>query len=192
MKVLVACEYSARVRDAFLAKGHDAWSCDLLETEGDPGRHIVGDVMPLLGQGWDLLIAHPPCTYLTRAGSRWWNDPERKIEQQRALDFVRALLSCSIPRKCIENPPGAIGTKIRKADQYIQPWEHGEPEKKMTGLWLENLPLLVPSNDVRAYMLTLPEKLQSKCHYAAPGPDRWKERSRTYIGIAQAMANQWG
>jgi hypothetical protein len=190
LKVLVACEYSGRVRDAFQLAGHDAWSCDLLESESCNQNHIVGDVLEIINEGWDLMIAHPPCTMLTRAGARWW--PGREDEQEEALNFVRALMDSPVPMWALENPPGAIGTRIRKADQYIQPWEHGHTEKKMTGLWLKGLPLLEPSNNVYDEMIRLPKKEQNKCHYAAPGKDRWKERSRTYEGIAKAMADQWG
>ena len=185
----MACEYSGIVRDAFITMGHDAMSCDLLPTE-QPGPHYQGDVFDVLGEGWDLMIAHPPCTYLTRAGARWWS--ERKAEQAAALEFVRRLLVAPIKHIALENPPGAIGTRIRKANQYIHPWQYGHTENKMTGLWLVNLPSLRPTFDVRNQMLALPKKEQNKCHYAAPGPDRWKERSRTYPGIAQAMAEQWG
>jgi hypothetical protein len=136
------------------------------------------------------MIAHPPCTYLTRAGARWW--PGRQQEQAEALEFVRVLLSAPIPRIALENPPGRIGTAIRPADQYVQPWQFGHPETKGTGLWLVGLPHLVPTKDVHAEMLTLPMKDRSRVHYMAPGPDRWKLRSTTYAGIAEAMAEQWG
>lgn len=189
LKVLVACEYSGRVRDAFIRAGHDAMSCDLLPTDA-PGPHYQGDVRDIIGQGFDLMVAHPPCTYLTRAGSRWWKD--RMTEQQEALEFVRFLLAADIPQIALENPPGAIGTNIRPADQYIQPWEFGHPETKMTGLWLKGLPPLVATNNVKQAMLTLPMKERSRIHYAAPGPDRWKVRSTTMQGIADAMAAQWG
>lgn len=189
MNVLVACEYSGRVRDAFTAKGHFAMSCDILETEA-PGEHYQGDIRDVLYAGWDLMVCHPPCTYLTRAGARWW--PERKVEQAEALDFVRLLLGCGIPKICLENPPGAIGSQIRPADQYIQPWEHGDMEQKMTGLWLVGLDKLTPSRVVKEEMLALPRKERERCHFLAPGPNRWKERSRTYPGIARAMAEQWG
>lgn len=190
MKVLVACEYSGRVREAFRRRGHEAWSCDLLESEDASPFHIQGDVSKLLGEGWDLMVSHPPCTYLTRAGARWWSD--RKHLQEEALQFARLLLGADIPRIALENPPGAIGTRIRPADQYIQPWEFGHPENKMTGLWLKGLPRLAPTKDVKAEMLALPAKERNRIHYAAPGPNRWKERSRTYEGIAEAMADQWG
>lgn len=190
MRVLVACEYSGRVREAFRRRGHDAWSCDLLESEDGSPFHVQGDVTPLLGQGWDLMVCHPPCTYLTRAGARWW--AERKQEQEEALAFVQLLLNAPIPRIALENPPGAIGTRIRPADQYVHPWEFGHPETKTTGLWLKGLPTLKPTKDVKVEMLALPMKERSRIHYAAPGPNRWKERSRTYEGIAEAMAEQWG
>lgn len=169
------------VRDAFLERGHDATSCDLLPTER-PGPHIRGDVLSVLHWGWDLMIAHPPCRYLARSGARWWKGRER--EQEEALAFVRQLLAAPISRIALENPPGRIGTAIRPADQYIQPWEHGHGETKMTGLWLKNLPLLRPTEVVGGRA--------PRTHYAAPGPDRWKERSRTLPGIARAMAAQWG
>lgn len=190
MRVLVACEYSGRVRDAFRAKGHDAWSCDLLPSESSQSYHVEGDVRNELYRGWDLMVAHPPCTYLTRAGARWWKG--REGEQQEALDFVQLLMDAPIPFIAIENPPGAIGTRIRPADQYVQPWMFGHPETKSTGLWLKGLPKLKPTNDVQQEMLALPMKLRSRVHYAAPGPDRWKERSTTLQGIAEAMAQQWG
>lgn len=190
MRVLVACEYSGRVREAFRRRGHDAWSCDLLESEDGSPFHVQGDVTPLLGQGWDLMVCHPPCTYLTGAGARWW--AERKQEQEEALAFVQLLLNAPIPRIALENPPGAIGTRIRPADQYVHPWEFGHPETKTTGLWLKGLPTLKPTKDVKVEMLALPMKERSRIHYAAPGPNRWKERSRTYEGIAEAMAEQWG
>lgn len=190
MKILIACEYSGRVRDAFRALGHDAWSCDILPSDNDQSYHIQGDVRKELHRGWDLMVAHPPCTYLTRAGARWWKG--REAEQQEALDFVQLLMDAPIPFIAIENPPGAIGTRIRPADQYIQPWMHGHPETKSTGLWLKGLPLLKPTKDVKQEMLALPMKERSRVHYAAPGPDRWKERSTTLPGIAAAMAEQWG
>jgi len=181
MRVLVACEFSGIVRDAFLKGGHDAWSCDLLETES-PGPHIQGDVLEFLGEAWDLMIAHPPCRYLASCGARWWVGREQ--EQRKALAFVRLLLRAPIPRIALENPPGKIGTAIRKADQYIQPWQFGHGEVKKTGLWLKNLPLLQPTRIVSGR--------EPRVHRASPGPDRWKVRSRFYPGIAQAMAEQWG
>ena len=188
-RVLVACEYSGRVRDAFAGRGHDAWSCDLLPSEA-PGQHYQGDVRDMLAQHWDLMIAHPPCTYLTNAGARWWSS--RQQEQADALDFVRLLLNAPVDRIALENPPGKIGTAIRKADQYIHPWEHGHMETKTTGLWLKNLPHLEPTHVVRAEMEKLPPAEKHRVHWMSPGVDRWKERSRTYPGIATAMAFQWG
>ena len=181
MRVLVACEFSGIVRDAFLASGHDAWSCDLLPTE-TPGPHKQGNVLLELDKGWDLMIAHPPCRYLACSGARWWKG--REAEQLDALDFVRQLLDAPIPRIALENPPGKIGTAIRPADQYIQPWQFGHGEVKMTGLWLKGLPRLQPTEVV--------DGREPRVHYEAPGPDRWKNRSRTLPGIAAAMADQWG
>jgi hypothetical protein len=182
MRILVACEYSGRVRDAFRKRGHDAWSCDLLECEADPQWHHQGPVEELLHEGWDLMVAHPPCTHLAVSGSRHFHRKQR--EQRDALNFVRLLMSAPIPRWCIENPVSVISSAIRPPDQIIQPWEHGHGETKATCFWLQNLPRLVPSNCV--------EGREPKVHLMSPGPDRWKERSRTYQGVADAMAYQWG
>jgi len=190
MRVLVACEYSGRVRDAFLALGHDAWSCDLLESESadtddKASRHLLGPVEQFLGDGWDLMIAHPPCTYLAVAGAKWnYANPHRLQKQHEAIRFVQLLMDAPIPRIAIENPISVISTIIRKPDQIIQPWQHGHPETKATCLWLKNLPKLVPTDIV--------EGREAKVHRMAPGPNRWKDRSRTYQGIANAMAAQWG
>ena len=181
MRVLVACEFSGRVRDAFIKRGHHAVSCDLLPSE-TPGPHKIGDVLHLLHWGWDLLIAHPPCRFLAVSGARWFS--ERQEEQADALEFVRQLMDAPIDRIAIENPVSVISSKIRKPDQYIQPWEHGHPETKKTGLWLKGLPLLKPSKVV--------EGREPVVHRMPPGPERWKHRSRTYKGIAAAMAEQWG
>ena len=181
MRVLVACEYSGVVRDAFTALGHDAWSCDLLPTER-LGNHIAGDVLQHLHRGWDLMIAHPPCTHLAVSGARWFKN--KRQEQTDALDFVRRLLDAPIPRVALENPVSIISSRIRKPDQIIQPWQFGHGETKATCLWLKNLPKLVPTNIV--------EGREARVHKMSPGPDRWKERSRTYQGIADAMAQQWG
>lgn len=180
MKVLVGCEYSGVVRDAFIARGHDAISCDLLPTEA-PGPHYQGDVRDILNEGWDLMIAHPTCTYLARSGARWW--PGREQEQAAAIAFVRSLMAASIPRIAIENPIGALSSAIRPPDQIIQPWQFGHGETKATCLWLKNLPLLVPTHVVTGR--------EARIHRMAPGPERGKERSRTYRGIAEAMAEQW-
>ena len=181
MRVLVACEFSGAVREAFRARGHDAWSCDLLETE-IPGQHIVGDVLGVIGDGWDLMIAHPPCTHLAVSGARWWKDKGQ--EQADALEFVRALMAAPIDRIALENPISKISSAIRKPDQIVQPWEFGHGETKATCLWLKGLPKLQPTDVV--------EGREPKVHHMAPGPNRWRERSRTYAGIAKAMAQQWG
>ena len=183
MKVLVACEYSGVVRDAFNRAGHYAMSCDLLPTESlNSGDHYQGSVLDVLDHGWDLMIAHPPCTHLAVSGARWFKD--KQAEQSEALDFVRALLDAPIPRIALENPISIISSRIRKPDQIIQPWQFGHGETKATCLWLKNLPLLVPTDIV--------EGREARVHRMPPGPDRWKERSRTFAGIAAAMAAQWG
>jgi len=169
------------VRDAFTQCGHDAVSCDLLDTE-IPGKHIIDNVANILNGGWDMMIAHPPCTYLAVSGARWFK--YRKQEQLDALDFVRMLMGTDIPKICVENPISVISTQIRKPDQIIQPWMFGHGETKSTCLWLKNLPLLEPTNVVS-------ERVH-RIHNEPPGKNRWKNRSRTYIGIADAMAQQWG
>ncbi len=179
-RILIACEYSGRVRDAFRAHDHNAMSCDLLPTEV-PGPHYQGDVRDIINDGWDMMIAHPPCTHLAVSGARWFKD--KLAEQQDALDFVRMLLDAPIPCIALENPISIISSRIRKPDQIIQPWQFGHGETKATCLWLKNLPLLKPSNIV--------EGREAKVHRMPPGPDRWKDRSRTYEGIARAMAAQW-
>ena len=181
MKVLIACEYSGRVRDAFIAQGHDAISCDLLPTD-NPGPHYQGDVTAILNNGFDLMIAHPPCTHLAVSGSRHFHRKQK--EQKEALDFVRLLMDAPIDRWCIENPVSVISSAIRPSDQIIQPWEHGHGEVKSTCFWLKNLPKLKPSNCV--------EGREPKVHMMPPGPDRWKLRSTTYEGVALAMGQQWG
>lgn len=181
MRVLIACEFSGIVREAFRKKGHDAWSCDLLDTE-IPGQHIKDDVLKHLDEGWDLMIAHPPCTHLAVSGARWFKNKQE--EQEESLEFVRKLMNYPIDRICIENPISVISTKIRKPDQIIQPWQFGHGETKTTCLWLKNLPLLKPRNIV--------DGRDHRIHKLPPSPDRWKERSRTYQGIADAMAVQWG
>lgn len=183
MRVLVACEYSGVVRDAFRARGHNAWSCDLLPSEADPTFHIEGDVLPLLDGGWDLLVAHPPCTDLAVSGARWFPEKRADGRQQRSLAFVRALLDAPIPRIALENPVSIISSVIRKPDQVIQPWQFGHGETKATCLWLKGLPPLVPTDVVAGR--------EQRVHMMPPGPDRWKERSRTFPGIAAAMADQW-
>lgn len=182
MNVLVACEFSGIVRDAFRSRGHDAWSCDLLPCEGDPRWHEQADAIDFANQGmWDLMIAHPPCTHLAVSGARWFKD---KIEEQKqALDFVRQLLKSPITQIALENPISIISSKIRKPDQIIQPWMFGHGETKATCLWLKGLPLLKPTNIVNGR--------EARVHNESPGPDRWKNRSRTLQGIADAMADQW-
>lgn len=183
MRVLVACEFSGIVREAFRKKGHDAWSCDLLPTEDGSEFHFQSDIKNiLLLTGWDLMIAHPPCTHLAVSGARWFKD--KLSEQTEALDFVKMLLDSRIEKVALENPISIISSRIRKPDQIIQPWMFGHGEIKATCLWLKNLPKLEPTNIVEGRM--------PRVHYASPGPDRWKERSRTLQGIADAMAAQWG
>lgn len=194
LRVLVACEFSGTVRDAFTALGHDATSCDLLPTE-TPGQHYQGDVFNIIDQGWDLLIGHPPCTYLTNSGVRWLHsDPQRWQHLIDGAVFFRRLLEAPIPRVAIENPiMHRYATKIvgRKHDQLIQPWMFGHPEQKGTGLWLRGLPPLIGTEDVRAVMDHLPERERSRIHYMPQTKDRSKLRSVTYAGIAAAMAAQW-
>jgi hypothetical protein len=196
MRVLVACEFSAVVRDAFRAAGHDAWSCDLLPTEGDPAFHVVRDALDVARRpGWDLVIAHPPCTYLTKAGVRWLHTKEGRWDQMReAATFFRAFLELDVPRLAVENPVmHRYATEIIgcKQNQVVQPWMFGHLESKGTGLWLRGLPRLVPTQDVRAATMALTAKERDRIHWAAPGPDRWKERSRSLPGIANAMVMQW-
>jgi hypothetical protein len=181
MRALIACEFSGIVRDALEAVGVDAMSCDILLTERQ-GKHYRGDVRDILNDGFDLMIAHPPCTYLAVSGARWFRN--RKAEQEEALEFVRLLMAAPIPKICIENPISIISTRIRKPDQIIQPWMFGHGETKATCLWLKELPKLQPTNIVSGRI--------ARVHYEPPGPDRQKNRSRTFPGIANAMAEQWG
>lgn len=180
MNILVACEYSGIVRSAFAALGHNAWSCDLLPTE-IPGQHYQGDVRDLLKEKWDLMIAHPPCTHLAVSGARYFY--RKQAEQAEALEFVRLLMNAPIEHIAVENPISIISSRIRKPDQIIQPWQFGHGETKATCLWLKNLPKLQPSNIV--------EGREQRIHKMPPSPERWKERSRTFQGIANAMAAQW-
>lgn len=182
MKVLVACEFSGIVRDAFIRHGHSAYSCDLLPSESCLGMHYQGDVLDILHDGWDLMICHPPCTYLAVSGARWFKD--RLNEQEAALRFVQQLMDAPITQIALENPISIISTRIRKPDQIIQPWWFGHEETKATCLWLKNLPKLIPTNIVCAG--------HSRIHWMGPSASRSKERSRTYTGIANAMAGQWG
>lgn len=195
MRVLIACEFTGAVRDAFVAAGHDAMSCDLLPTES-PGPHHQGDVLDILGDGWDLMVAHPPCTYLSLSGVRWLHtQPGRWENMIDGALFFRLLLDAPIPRVAIENPKmHRYASKIvgEPHSQTIHPWMFGHPETKETRLWLRGLPPLISTEDVRGVMESLPIAERSRIHYAPPGPDRWKLRSATYSGVAAAMAAQWG
>lgn len=182
MRVLVACEFSGIVRNAFSKKGHDSWSCDLLPTE-QFGNHIIGNVLDYLNESWDLMIAHPPCTYLSSSGARWHKD--RQNEQAAAIDFVIVLLNAPIPRIAIENPIGILSSRLWKPDQILQPHRFGHAESKATCLWLQGVPPL------RATKIISLLEVKDRVHKEAPSPDRWKNRSRTYSGIADAMAEQW-
>ena len=189
--VLIACEHSGTVRDAFRALGHDAMSCDLLPTDV-PGPHYQGDVFDIIEDGWDLMIAHPPCTNIAVSGAAWFKEKIADGRQQAALDFVWLLMVADIPRIAIENPVSVISSKIRKPDQIVQPWMFGHKEQKATCLWLKGLPNLRETNNVRAEMMLLPKRERERLHYLPPSPTRWKERSKTYQGIADASAEQWG
>jgi hypothetical protein len=182
MNVLIACEFSGIVRDAFRARGHNAFSCDLLPCERDSTYHIQDDVLKYLDRGWDLMVAHPPCTHLAVSGARYFD--RKRAEQSHALQFVCDLMNAPIPRIVIENPISIISSRIRKPDQIIQPWWFGHGETKATCLWLKGLPVLTATSIV--------DGRKARIHRMSPGPDRWRERSRTLIGIAQAMAEQWG
>lgn len=189
MKVLVACEFSGVVREAFRSRGHDAWSCDLLAAEDGSPFHFQGDISTYLSRNstplFELMIAHPPCTHLAVSGARWFKGKEE--QQGQAVAFAAWLIDSPfirIPRICVENPIGILSSRLRKPDQIIQPWQYGHGEVKATCLWLKNLPPLVPTNIV--------EGREARVHRAPPSPDRWKERSRTLAGIATAMAEQWG
>lgn len=193
MRVLVACEFSGTVRDAFAKRGHDAWSCDLLPTE-TPGQHIQGDVLSVINEGWDLMIAHPPCTYLASSGLHWnTKRPERATMTEAAVWFVMALANCNIPRIAIENPIGCLSTRWRKPDQIIQPWQFGHDASKATCLWLKGLPVLQPTNVLPGGKLVRrANQTASGQNKLSPSKNRWKERSITYQGIADAFAEQWG
>jgi hypothetical protein len=218
MRIIIVCEYSARVRDAFRKLGHDAWSCDLLPCEGDSRYHIHGDCRhELQADRWDMMIAHPDCTYLTNSAAWALKDgpyhqkvkpgtlvgEARRMAQKEALDFVRFLLSANIPKKCLENPIGAISTAIRKQDQIIQPYQFGHDASKATGLWLENLPPLIPTKIIDPRIVEWPRgsgkmvkrwanQTDSGQNNLTPSDDRWKDRARTFQGWADAMADQWG
>lgn len=194
MKVLIACEFSGVVREAFKKKGHDAWSCDLLPTEIE-GNHIQDDVLNHLDEGWDLMIGHPDCTYMSNSGVCWLHkDKSRWGKLEKACDFFKKLQCANIPRICLENPiPHKYAREnIGYYTQLIQPYQFGHAERKATCLWLKNLSPLKSTLDMKKIMEKRPKNLSQRVHYLTPGPDRWKERSRTFIGIADAMASQWG
>ena len=196
MRVLIACEYSGTVRDAFRARGHYAMSCDLLPTEA-PGPHYQGDVRDILNDGWDLMIAHPPCTYLTNSGvCHLHTDASRWAKLDQGAAFFKLLLDADIPHIAIENPIMHKYAKERignvKQTQVVQPWMFGHPESKKTGLWLHGLPKLGETNNVREEFDRLPKREQQRLHYLPPSADRWKIRSKTFQGLADAMAAQWG
>lgn len=181
MRILVACEFSGVVRRAFRERGDEAWSCDVLDSE-DGGEHYKCDVREVIGEGWDIMIGHPPCTRLCSSGARWWKGKEE--EQDAGIKFFLYLWNAPIEKICIENPIGIMSRILRKPDQVIQPWQYGHGEVKGTCLWLKGLNRLRATNVV--------DGREARCHRASPGIDRWKERSRTYEGIAKAMAEQWG
>jgi hypothetical protein len=195
LKVLVACEYSGAVRDAFIGAGHDAMSCDLLPTDV-PGPHYQGDVRDILGDGWDLMVAHPPCTYLSSSGMHWTTRGLRDPQlTEDALDFVRLLMDAPIDHIAIENPIGCISTRIRKPDQIVHPWQYGHDASKATCLWLKGLPPISPTQLVEPRIVNgrkrWANQTDSGQNRLPPSDDRWKIRSETYVGIAKAMVDQW-
>jgi hypothetical protein len=207
MRVLIACEFSGVVREAFRKLGHDAWSCDLRPADDKSHFHIQGDCLAVLNQGWDLMIGHPPCTHLALAGNRWlkdhwvkrkkkpdrWHDGSAKREaQKQSVEFFKALLNAPIPMICIENPMSQASRLVAPKTQTIHPWQFGHPEQKTTWLWLKNLPHLRPTKNVHAEMMLLPKSQRERIWSMPPGPQREKMRSVTFQGIADAMAQQWG
>lgn len=206
MKILIACEFSGVVRDAFRLRGHDAWSCDILPTEADPAYHIQGDVLEILNDGWDMMIAHPPCTHLAVSGARWWKEKQADGRQEKAIRFFKKLMNANIGRICCENPVGILSSTYRQPDQYIQPFWFGDSVQKKTGLWLKNLPALKPTNIVDRGMIYVDprgnkhgsdfidraKKMYSPLMLLPQNNERWRIRSRTFQGIANAMAEQWG
>jgi len=197
MKVLIGCESSGVIREAFRKRGHDAWSCDLLPADDHSRYHLQGNVLNYLNMGWDLLIIHPPCTYLSASGLHWNHRVDGRYQKtEEALNFVRKIMSAPIKRIAIENPVGCISTEIRKPDQYIQPYEFGDDASKKTGLWLKNLPPLVPTAYCEPRIVNGKKRWSNQTdsgqNRLGPSPDRWKLRSKTYQGIADAMADQWG
>lgn len=201
MKVLVACEYSGKVREAFRKLGHDAWSCDLLPSDDNSPYHIEGDVLFILNKGWDLIIAHPPCTYLSSAGAAWFNEEkygdrarQRKLDREEAAKFFMAMYNAPCDKVCVENPVGYMTRYFRKADQYIDPYWFGEPFYKKTGLWLKGLPLLEATNKVEPefYHVSSGSNYRQNKISNIAAKRHWKDRSVTFQGIADAMAAQWG
>lgn len=182
MRVLIACESSGVVRDAFIRGGHDAMSCDLLETE-QPGPHYKGDVREVINAQWDLMIAHPECTHLSVSGAAWFKEKKMDGRQARGISFFMEMIKADIPMIAVENPVCIMSSLYQRPTQIIQPWQFGHGETKATCLWLKGLPSLIPTNIVPGR--------EARIHKMPPGPDRWKERSRTYQGIADAMASQW-
>jgi hypothetical protein len=191
VRVLVACEYSGVVRDAFRALGHDAMSCDLLPTES-PGPHYCGDVRDVLNYPWDMMLAFPPCTNLCVSGAKHFADKRMNGRQQASASFFMTLAKADIQKIAIENPVGVMSTLWRQPDQIINPWQFGHPEQKKTCLWLKGLPSIMETQNVYAAMMELPKKERERLHYLSPSEDRGKLRSATFPGIAQAMAQQWG
>lgn len=184
MDILVACEFSGIVRDSFIKQGHNAVSCDLLPSESNLGPHYIGCVMDIIDDGWDMMVAFPPCTHIASSGAAWFKDKRADGRQKLGIDFFMKMVNAPIPMVCVENPVGIMSTVYRKPDQIIQPWQFGHGETKNTCLWLKNLPKLVPTNIV--------EGREQRVAMMSPGKDRWKKRSKTYTGIAKAMAEQWG
>jgi len=192
MRILIACEFSGTVRRAFRERGHDAWSCDILPAEDGSPFHLQGDVRPWLRAEWDLIVAHPPCTDLAVSGARWFKE-KGKAQQEAALRFVREMMMAPAPMVAVENPISVISSRIRKPDQVFQPWQFGHSEFKATCLWLRGLSPLADRNPLTPPTRGTPEyKAWSKVHNAPPSADRWAIRSRTYAGVAAAMAEQWG
>lgn len=194
MNVLIACEFSGIVRDAFIKRGHNAVSCDLLPSESAYGLHYQGDVRDLLKDDykWDMMIAHPPCTHLAVSGAAWFAEKRADGRQQTGIDFFMEMINADIPKICVENPVCIMSSVYRKPDQIIQPYMFGHAESKKTCLWLKNLSKLVPTNDVKSEWELLPKNKRERLHYLPPSEDRWKLRSKTFQGIAEAMATQWG
>ena len=191
MNVLIACEFSGIVRDAFIKRGHNAISCDILPTDS-PGPHYQGDVRDILNDGWDIMIAHPPCTHLAVSGAAWFAEKRADGRQQAGIDFFLEMINANIPKICVENPVCIMSSVYRKPDQIIQPYMFGHPESKKTCLWLKNLPKLTPTKDVKSEYDLLPKNQRERIHYLPPSEDRWKLRSLTNPGIAEAMPTQWG